>query len=293
MHGSFAEDDGQTWYRIDNIQDAPPFFVALASDSDVWAFVSTAGSLAAGRRDAEGSYFPYETVDRIHLRWEHTGPRTWIRIPDGDRVELWQPFAPRLEGDGGVQSVWKNLSGTRLRFSDVHPSGRLRFEYEWSTAASLGLVRSARLVAPHGPCQVQVLDGLLNLMPPGVGVTRSTTLSSLTDAYKWNESAAGARLGLFALYAQIWDRADPKESFEALVAWHAGLPADSKTLLSSYQLAEFCRSGVVQAETLTRGQALGTGPGGSSWGVELTRIWRIARGGSRARDAHHAPARMR
>ena len=254
MHGSFAEDDGQTWYRIDNIQDAPPFFVALASDSDVWAFVSTAGSLAAGRRDAEGSYFPYETVDRIHLRWEHTGPRTWIRISDGDRVELWQPFAPRLEGDGGVQSVWKNLSGTRLRFSDVHPSGRLRFEYEWSTAASLGLVRSARLVAPHGPCQVQVLDGLLNLLPPGVGVTRSTTLSSLTDAYKWNESAAGARLGLFALYAQIWDRADPKESFEALVAWHAGLPADSKTLLSSYQLAEFCRSGVVQAETLTRGR---------------------------------------
>ena len=254
MHGRFVEDDGETWYRIDGVDRQPPFFVALASDSDVWAFISTAGSLAAGRRDAEGAFFPYETVDRIHLRWEHTGPRTWIRIVDGDRVELWQPFAPRLEGGAGARSVWKNLSGTRLRFSEEHPSGRLRFEYEWSTAASLGLVRSARLVAPLGLVQVQVLDGLLNLIPPGVGVTHATTMSSLTDAYKWNESAAGGRAGLFALYAQIWDRAEPKESFEALVAWHTGLPAGSRTLLSTHQLADFCRSGRVADEALTRGR---------------------------------------
>ena len=253
MHGRFVEDDGQTWYRIDGIDRQPPFFVALASDSDVWAFVSTAGSLAAGRRDAEGAFFPYETVDRIHLGWEHTGPRTWIRIAEGERVELWQPFAPRLEGGAGLRSVWKNLSGTRLRFSELHPSGRLRFEYEWSTAASLGLVRSARLVAPQGRVPAQVLDGLLNLIPPGVSVTHSTTMSSLTDAYKWSESAAGGRLGLFALYAQIWDRAEPKESFETLVAWHAGLPAGSRTLLSTRQLADFCSSGHVDAETVTRG----------------------------------------
>ncbi len=254
MHGRFVEDDGETWYRIDGYDRQPPFFVALASDSDVWAFVSTAGSLAAGRRDAEGAFFPYETVDRIHLRWEHTGPRTWIRIVDGDRVELWQPFASRLDGGAGARSVCKNLSGTRLRFSEEHPSGRLRFEYEWSTAASLGLIRSVRLVALRGPVQVQVLDGLLNLIPPGVGVTHATTMSSLTDAYKWNESAAGGRAGLFTLYAQIWDRAEPKESFAALVAWHAGLPADSRTLLSGDQVAGFCRSGRVEAETLTRGR---------------------------------------
>ena len=65
MHGRFVDDGGETWYRIDGYDRAPPFFVALASDSDVWAFVSTAGSLAAGRRDAEGAFFPYETVDRI------------------------------------------------------------------------------------------------------------------------------------------------------------------------------------------------------------------------------------
>jgi len=164
MAGRFVEDDGQTWYRIDGHDRAAPFFVALASDSDVWAFVSTAGSLAAGRRDAEGSFFPYETVDRIHRRWEHTGPRTWIRIHDGEHAELWQPFAPRFD-TAGARSVWKNLSGTRLRLREEHVSGRLSFEHEWSSAAGLGLVRTARLRASSGGVSVDVLDGLLELVP--------------------------------------------------------------------------------------------------------------------------------
>ncbi len=264
MRGGFVDDDGDSWYRIEGFDAQPPFFVALASDSDVWAFVSTAGSLAAGRRDAEGSFLPYETVDKIHLRWEHTGPRTWIRILAADApAQLWQPFAPRVEGGAGARSVWKNLSGTRLRLCEQHPSGRLVFEYEWSTAASLGLVRSVRLRAPLGPVDVQVLDGVLNLVPPGVSVAQSATLSSLTTAYKWNEAAAGGRLGLFTLYAKLWDRAEPKESFEALVAWHAGLataagPAGlpvARTLLSAHQVGEFCRTGLVVEETLTRGRA--------------------------------------
>ena len=254
--GGFVEEDGQTWYRIDQAERAPPFFVALASDSDVWTFVSTAGSLAAGRRDAEGAFFPYETVDRIHLRWEHTGPRSWIRIHD-DRdgsVELWQPFAPRLAGGVGERSVWKNLSGTRLRLRELHPRGHLAFEYEWSSAASLGLVRSARLWALHGTHRVAVLDGLLNLVPPGVSVIHAATMSSLTDAYKWNEAAAGGRLGLYTLYAQIWDRAEPKESFQALAAWHAGLPAGAITLLSDRQVHAFCDGLPLHAEALTRGR---------------------------------------
>jgi hypothetical protein len=99
-----------------------------------------------------------------------------------------------------------------------------------------------------------VLDGLLDLVPPGVSVAHATTMSCLADAYKWNEAAAGGRLGLFALYARIWDRAEPKESFEALVAWHAGLPPGSGILLSDHQVRAFCRGEPVAAETLTRGR---------------------------------------
>jgi hypothetical protein len=254
MQGRFVDDGDETWYRIDGHDHAPPFFVALASDSDVWAYVSTAGSLAAGRRDAEGAFLPYETVDRIHRRWEHTGPRTWIRLLDGERTELWQPFAPRLEGGVGPRSVWKNLSGTRLRFREEHPFRRIAFEHEWSSAADLGLVRSVRLWTSGEAIRVEVLDGLLNLVPPGVSVAHATTMSCLTDAYKWNELAAGGRLGLYTLCARIWDRAEPKESFEALVAWHAGLPAGSRTLLSDAQVGAFCRGEGVETEALTRGR---------------------------------------
>ena len=35
--------------------------------------------------------------------------------------------------------MWKNLSGTRIRFRELHPSGRLAFQHEWSSAAGLGL----------------------------------------------------------------------------------------------------------------------------------------------------------
>ena len=122
MQGGFVDEGGERWYRITGIEHQAPFFVALASDSDLWAFVSTAGSLAAGRRDADGAFFPYETVDKIHRRWEHTGPRTWIRIVDGAQAELWQPLAPRLDTRTGERSVWKNLSGTRLRLREVHAS---------------------------------------------------------------------------------------------------------------------------------------------------------------------------
>jgi hypothetical protein len=254
MQGQFVEDGAETWYRIDGVDRHPPFFMTLAGDNDLWAFVSSAGSLAAGRQDSEGSFLPYETVDKIHLRGEHTGPRTWIRIEGDAGFELWQPFLQRLDGGAGARSLWKNLSGTRIRFREEHPAGRLAFQYEWFTAAGLGLVRAARLETSGAPLNVQVLDGVLNLLPPKVGVLMSSTMSCLTDAYKWNEISAGGRLGLYTLYAQIWDRAEPKECFEALTAWHAGLPEGSRTLLSAQQLGEFCRTGEVEAETLTRGR---------------------------------------
>jgi hypothetical protein len=257
-HGGFVDEGSEIWYRIDNADALPPFFMTLAGDSDLWAFVSSAGSLSAGRGNAEGAFLPYETVDKIHLRGQHTGPRTWVRFAGVDGIEIWEPFSPRLHGPVAPSSVWKNLSGTRIRFRQDHERAGLRFEYEWFTSAELGLVRSASLSAlPSARAdlrQVQVLDGVLNLLPPGVGVKTSAMLSSLADAYKWNESAAGGRLGLFTLYAQIWDRAEPKESFHALTAWHSGLPADTCTLLSAHQVAAFCRGETLQPETLTRGR---------------------------------------
>ena len=266
--GRFVDDEGETWYRIDGCEAMAPFFVALASDSDVWAFLSTAGSLAAGRRDAAGSFFPYETVDRIHRRWEHTGPRTWIRVPvAGGGHRLWMPFAPdhtQPSRPAGSRSVWKNLSGTRLRLREASPCGSLEFEQEWAATAAIGLVRRARLRSRGAPVgTVAVLDGLLDLLPPGLEPLLVATMSSLTDAYKWNELHADGRLGLFTLYSLISDRAEPAESFRALAVWlqgpvparDPGAPAlPSCSLLSDARVRAFCQGEPVQAETLTRGR---------------------------------------
>ena len=115
IDGRFVSEDDDTWYRIDHFDQMPPFLMALASDSDIWAYVSTSGSLAAGRRDAEGSFFPYETVDRIHLRWEHTGPRTWIRILNADRNRCTELWGNPLRRCSTLQSAFGRYGKTCLR----------------------------------------------------------------------------------------------------------------------------------------------------------------------------------
>ena len=66
-----------------------------------------------------------------------------------DRLRsTWPEVRFSLGGAIGERSVWKNLSGSRLRLREVHRSGRLVFEHEWSTAAELG--QSMAPLAPGG-----------------------------------------------------------------------------------------------------------------------------------------------
>lgn len=251
MHGSFAEYDGERWYRIDDYDRSLPFFMALVTDSDVWAFISSAGSLAAGRTDQQRSFFPYETVDKIHRRGASIGPRTWLRVKTAEGWKLWMPFAEQPGQLTGRRSLWKNRTGNRIMFREEHPSIDLWFSQEWTAAQDLGLVRQVRLGGAAG-LELQVLDGLLGLLPPGVSNQTYNEFSNLTEGYAWNEAHAG-RLGLFNLYAQIWDRAEPKENFEALAVWHT-VAAPCQLLVSDRQVDVFIESGKVEAEALTRGR---------------------------------------
>jgi hypothetical protein len=251
MHGNFADFAGERWYRIDDYDHNLPFFMALVSDSDVWAFISSAGSLAAGRTDQQRAFFPYETVDKIHRRAAAIGPRTWIRVKTADGWKLWMPFAEQPGQTTGRRSLWKNRLGNRIMFQERHPQLDLWFSHEWSASQELGLVRTVRLGGAAGQ-ELQVLDGLLGLLPSGVSNQTYHEFSNLTEGYAWNEAHAG-RLGLFSLYAQIWDRAEPKESFEALSAWHTAT-ADSRLLISDRQVDDFIATGTVAAEELTRGR---------------------------------------
>ena len=64
--GGFTTLDGELYYRISAYHFMPPFLMCLATDTDLWMFAASGGGLTAGRVDAEGSLFPYLTVDQLH-----------------------------------------------------------------------------------------------------------------------------------------------------------------------------------------------------------------------------------
>jgi len=63
--GRLLRIEGRDYYRIDDVSEMDPFLMTLVSSSDLWMFVSSTGSLTAGRIDADRALFPYQTDDRL------------------------------------------------------------------------------------------------------------------------------------------------------------------------------------------------------------------------------------
>jgi hypothetical protein len=123
--GGFVVLDGEPHFQITGYHRMEPFLVSLASDTDLWMFVATGGGLTAGRVEAEGSLFPYRTVDLLHDAHHHTGPLTLIRFADeAGATVTWEPFGvDHGAGEKLERNLYKNAVGNRLVFEEVHPSG--------------------------------------------------------------------------------------------------------------------------------------------------------------------------
>ena len=230
--GSFVELDGEPYYKISGSDRMAPFFITLASNSDLWMFLTSKGGLTAGRRDADGALFPYETVDRLHDAHTHTGPVTALRIaqPEG-RYVVWRPFhddgalPPELE-----RNLYKNALGSKVVFEEVHHGLGLRFRYRWAAAHDLGWVRTVSLHnTGDAPRQIDVVDGLRNLLPTGVNLGLMQGASCLVDAYKQSEILPSG-LAVHSLTSRIVDRAEAAEQLRASVTWCVGLPGMTATL---------------------------------------------------------------
>src|SRR5210317_1010373 len=91
--GKIIQRDGESFYKIENYHQMPPFFIALVSGSDHWMFLSSAGGLTCGRRNPDSALFPYETDDKIHDANPTTGPRTIMHVERDGRLHLWMPFS--------------------------------------------------------------------------------------------------------------------------------------------------------------------------------------------------------
>ena len=228
--GGLTEIDGIEYYRIDGAEGMQPFLMTVVSDSDLWMFVSSSGALTAGRVDADHAIFPYETVDRLHRAVGITGPVTVIaRTVDGQR-RLWRPFGIELDATC-TRSIAKSILGDRLIFEEHHAEWGLDFRATWAPSAAHGWVRTVELVDVAGQgAELEVLDGLLDVMPAGVDARTEQTLSNLVDSYKRSEAGPWGTLAVYTLEALITDRAEPAESLTATSVWSSGFPGGEPDL---------------------------------------------------------------
>ena len=196
--------------------------MTVVSESDLWMFVSSTGALTAGRIDADHALFPYETVDRLHRAAGVTGPVTVIAQTVGGERRLWRPFGVEL-GASCTRSISKSVLGDRLVFEEHHADWGLDFRATWAPSSTHGWVRTVEIVDVGGRgAELEVLDGLLDVMPAGVDARTEQTLSNLVDSYKRSETGPWATLAVYTLEALITDRAEPAESLTATTVWSSG-----------------------------------------------------------------------
>ncbi|WP_419863816.1 hypothetical protein [Candidatus Poriferisodalis sp.] len=249
--GEICTEDGREWYRITDYDHAEPFLINVVTLGDLWLFVSSSGALTAGRYSADLALFPYETDDRLHRSGGRTGPLTLIR--GGGHV--WEPFAPHAPMGSVHRTIAKTVEGDRLRFTEQHDDLGLTFSYTWSATPEYGFVRSCELTRSpdRAALDVEVLDGLIDVLPSGVELAVQQQSSTLVDAYRRSEYDGGTELALFTLEALISDRPDPAESLHAAVVWSRGL-GGAQVVLSDRQVRLFRSGRTLEPEHLVTGR---------------------------------------
>ena len=257
--GRLIDLEGERFYEIDGVDGMPPFLVSVASDRDHFLYVSSAGALTAGRRDPDHALFPYTTDDRIHDAAEHTGPRTLLRVRRGDGPwRAWEPWSIRHQGLYRTsRSLARGARGNQLRFEEVNHDLGLSFAYTWMTSARFGFVRRAtlrELDGGGGPTQIELLDGVVGLLPAGIGRRFQMEYSTLADAYKESELDPDTGLGIFRLAAIPSDAAEPSEALRATTVWVTGLPSPTARLLCAAQMDRFRAGRPLEPEAHVRGR---------------------------------------
>jgi hypothetical protein len=237
---------GDSFYKIQNFDSIEQFFMSIVSSSDHWLFVASNGGLSAGRVSSEQALFPYYTEDKLADNNDNTGSKTIIRLTKGNQVWLWEPFTTRQYGQYDVErNLYKNVLGTALVFEEINRSLELSCRYAWRTSDKFGFVKTVwirNINSSDSAVQVELLDGVQNILPANVTSSTQNAFSCLLDAYKRSELNLETGLGIFALNSTLTDLAEPSESLLATTVFQVGLEQVNH-LLSSLQLERF-RSGM-------------------------------------------------
>ncbi|WP_299439045.1 hypothetical protein [uncultured Aquimarina sp.] len=232
--------DNETFYMISNSDVMRPFFMSIVSDSNHWMFISSNGGLSAGRKDSNNAIFPYYTDDKITESYDNTGSKSIFRIKQEGKLLIWEPFSERYSGTYQYsRNIYKNAYGNKILFEEINHDAGLTYTYMWSSSNEYGFVRKSTLINnSNKSVNVEILDGLQNILPYGVNTDLQAIRSNLVDAYKRSQLEEVSGLGMYALSAIIVDRAEPSEALKANIVWSKGLE-NPKHLLSSLQLNNY------------------------------------------------------
>jgi hypothetical protein len=240
--GRLDDVQGERCYVVENLQELAPFLLTLVSDSDHWLFAASNGALTAGRRSPATALFPYVTEDRVIDSVGVSGPVTALVARVRGRHQLWRP----LRGDDQrlhriARRLSRNVLGNRLVLEESNLDLGLTFRAGWTTSHAYGFLRDCEVVNEGAePVELEVVDGLVNLLPAGIDDLFQNTFSVLADAYKRAERIPGTPLAVFALEAVPTDKAEPREALRATTVWSHGLP-EPRVLLDAAALERFER----------------------------------------------------
>ena len=251
--GEYVSLFGEEYFRIANSHLMPDFFMSIVGADDHWMFVSSRGAITAGRRDPDLALFPYAADDQVSVAQSMTGPTTLVS--DSSQSSVWEPISALATSNSVRRNLYKTPLGNKLVFEEIDETRQLAFRYRWSFSGQFGFVRSCQLENLSSDSRsLQLLDGLRNVLPYGVGSDFMMRFSNLANAYKKSELISECNLGLFYLSSIPTDRAEPSEGLKTTVVWQAGLTA-AATVLSDEQLPAFREGKLLQTEDDIRGKA--------------------------------------
>ena len=217
VRGAIVEFEGKKFFRVQNYDQMRPFLMSVVSSSNHWMFVSSTGGLSCGRINPDRALFPYCTDDKVHDSASHTGPQTCLLVQASGKNSLWIPFREGFSVYTIERNLYKSVYGSRLIFEEINHDLGLVFSYEWAVGERFGFIKTSRIRNTGTEAiTVEVLDGIRNLLPPGVTQDMQTRLSTLIDAYKKTELHAPSGAGIYALSSLPTDLAVPREALSAI-----------------------------------------------------------------------------
>ena len=251
VSGQVVEIENEKFYKITNYNEMPDFFMSIVSDSDHWMFLSSNGSLSAGRKNRNNALFPYYSDDKIHDYKNKTGGKTWCLVEKSNKYFLWEPFIDESEKIYKVKrNLYKSIYGNKIIFEEINFDLEVSFQYGWYNSEKFGWIRKSSIHnQSKTTVKIEIIDGIRNIIPYGIDYAFQNEYSNLLDAYKKNELLKESGLGLFMLSSIPIDRPEPSEALKTTTVWSHGLNGKAKILLSDKQIENFKKGLPVEPET--------------------------------------------